>query len=90
MQNKNLPPNAKFTLPDDWWEVRAAKRVLTFVPPDSDLARQAHLLIDDPVQLMRFIGGTCSTNLGVAHIPSGSAWSAAKLRQVRQFASVNG
>jgi hypothetical protein len=50
---KNLPPNAKPTLPPDDWEARAARRVLTFVPADSDLARQARLLLEDPVALFR-------------------------------------
>jgi hypothetical protein len=50
---KNLPPDAKLTLQPDEWEARAARRVLTFVPPDSDLARQAHLLLDDPMALFR-------------------------------------
>ena len=49
---RRAPRNTKFTMPADWWAVRAAQRVLTFVPPDSDLARQAHLLIDDPAQLL--------------------------------------
>jgi hypothetical protein len=50
---RSASPKTKFTLPADHWEVRAAKRVLTYVPPDSDLARQAHLIIDDPLQLLR-------------------------------------
>jgi hypothetical protein len=50
---RRAPRNTKFTLPADFWEVRAAQRVLTFVPPDSELARLAKLLIDDPVQLLR-------------------------------------
>ncbi len=69
MRNKKLPPNSKFTLPDDFWEVRAAKRVLTFVPPDSDLARRANLLIDDPVQLVR---ETPADNLATARPRSGA------------------
>ena len=69
MRNKKLPPNAKFTLPADFWEVRAAKRVLTFVPPDSDLARRANLLIDDPVQLIR---ETPADNLATARPRSGT------------------
>ncbi len=44
---------SELKLPDDFWEVRTAKRVLTFVAPDSELARLAHLLIDDPVQLLQ-------------------------------------
>jgi hypothetical protein len=50
---KNLPPNAKLTLQPDEWEARTARRVLTFVPADSDLARQARLLLDDPMALFR-------------------------------------
>ena len=69
MRHSKVPPNAKFTLPADFWEVRAAKRVLTFVPPDSDLARRANLLIDDPVQLIR---ETPTENLATARPRSGA------------------
>jgi len=50
---EDAPKGKPIKLPETYWEIRAARRVIAFAPEGSDAIRQAKLLIDNPVALLR-------------------------------------
>jgi hypothetical protein len=50
---EDAPADKPIKLSGNLWELRAARRVIAFAPAGSDTIRQAKLLIDNPVALLR-------------------------------------
>jgi hypothetical protein len=55
-RTRSAAPDAKLQLPPGSWSIRAACRILKFAAPNSESARQARLLLEDPAALLQDTG----------------------------------